>query len=58
MPTTIDVNEAEARFEELVAKVEADQEFVICRDGAPLVRLIPVDAERPCDTPVGDDGRR
>ena len=39
MPLTIDKKEAEARFEELVAKAEAGEEIVICRDGAPVAQL-------------------
>ena len=45
MPITIDVKEAEARFEELVARAEAGEEIVICRDGAPVARLTAFDPE-------------
>ena len=44
MPLTIDKKEAEARFEELVAKAEAGEEIVICRDGAPVAQLAAFDA--------------
>ena len=44
MPMTIDMKEAEARFEELVAKAEAGEEIVICRDGAPVAQLAAFDA--------------
>ncbi len=39
MPMTIDVKEAEARFEEIVARAEAGEEIFICRDGAPVAKL-------------------
>ncbi|HEY8124707.1 MAG TPA: hypothetical protein VIF88_04720 [Methylocystis sp.] len=65
MPETVDVSEAEARFDELVAEVETGATFVICRDGIPLVRLVPVHAEgtgaapqRKEYVPQEDDGRR
>ena len=45
MPMTIDVKEAEARFEELITQVEAGEEIVICRDGAPVAKLTAFDAE-------------
>jgi prevent-host-death family protein len=61
----VDVNEAEARFEELIADVEAGEAFVICRNGVPVVRLIPCHDERRGAAPGGDkvvaqndDGRR
>jgi antitoxin (DNA-binding transcriptional repressor) of toxin-antitoxin stability system len=55
MPKTIDLHEAETRFEELVALAEASEEFVICRDGTPVVRLIPVDAKRASAVLDGDE---
>jgi prevent-host-death family protein len=61
MPTMVDVNEAEARFEELIAGVEAGEAFVICRNGAPVVRLVPCHEERPGGDEIvaqNDDGRR
>ena len=45
MPMTVDVKEAEARFEELVARAEAGEEIVICRDGAPVAKLTAFDPE-------------
>lgn len=45
MPMTIDVKEAEARFEELVARAEAGEEIVICADGAPVAKLAAFDPE-------------
>jgi prevent-host-death family protein len=42
---TIDVKEAEARFEELITQVEAGEEIVICRDGAPVAKLAAFDPE-------------
>ena len=45
MPMTIDVKEAEAHLEELVARAEAGEEIVICRDGAPVARLNAFDPE-------------
>jgi prevent-host-death family protein len=46
MRRIVDVSEAEARLEELVVQVEAGEEVLICRDGAPVARLNPIDAER------------
>ena len=65
MPAIVDVSEAEARFDELVAEVETGATFVICRDGLPVVRLVPVHAEgtgaapqRNEYVPREDDGSR
>lgn len=51
MPKTVDVNEVEARFEALLAEVEAGEKFLICRDGRPIIRLIPFDTAPPCVAP-------
>lgn len=46
MPETIDLAEAERRFEKCVLRAEFGEEIVILRDGAPVARLGAVDAER------------
>ena len=39
MPETIDLAEAERRFEKCVLRAEFGEEIVILRDGAPVARL-------------------
>ena len=46
MLMTIDLTEAEARFEELVERAESGEEIILLRDGAPVARLVAFDAER------------
>jgi prevent-host-death family protein len=46
MPETVDLAEAERRFEEFVIRAEFGAEIIILRDGAPVARLVGVDAER------------
>ncbi len=46
MPQTIDLAEAERRFDEFVLRAEFGGEVVIPRDGAPVARLVGVDPER------------
>jgi prevent-host-death family protein len=41
--TTVTVDEAQARFEELVGLVEAGDEIVITRDGRPIAKMVPVE---------------
>ncbi len=45
MPQTIDLAEAERRFDEFVLRAEFGGEVVIPRDGAPVARLVGVDPE-------------
>ena len=42
MPTTVKVAEAKAHLSELLAKVEAGEEFVIARGREPVAKLISV----------------
>jgi antitoxin (DNA-binding transcriptional repressor) of toxin-antitoxin stability system len=46
MAITVDIAEAEARVEELVARVEAGEDFLNFRDNAPVAWLTAFDAER------------
>ena len=46
MPATVKVAEAKARLSELLAKVEAGEEFVIARGHEPIARLVPRAAPR------------
>ncbi len=46
MPETINLAEAERRFEECVVRAEFGAEIVILRDGAPVAQLVGVDPER------------
>ncbi len=45
MPMIIDVKEAAALFEDLVARAEAGEEIVIFCDGAPVAKLAALDPE-------------
>ena len=45
--TTVNVQEAKTRLSELLARVERGEEVVIARAGAPVVRLVAVDAPAP-----------
>ena len=38
----IDIREAEARFDELLARVEAGEEILIGRDGVPVAVMAPM----------------
>jgi prevent-host-death family protein len=42
--TTVGAYEAKSHFSELLAKVEAGEEFTITRHGMPVARLVPVEA--------------
>ncbi len=46
MPATVKIAEAKAHLSELLAKVEAGEEFVIARGNRPVARLVPLDLER------------
>jgi prevent-host-death family protein len=46
MPITVDLPDAAARLEELITQVEAGQEVIVFRDGAPIAKLTGFDAER------------
>ncbi len=43
MPLTVDFDEAEARFEDLVSRVEGGEEVIITRGGRAIACLIPFD---------------
>jgi prevent-host-death family protein len=42
--TTVGAYEAKSHFSELLAKVEAGEEFTITKHGLPVARLVPVQA--------------
>jgi prevent-host-death family protein len=46
MAATVKVAEAKARLSELLAKVEAGEEFVIARGHEPIARLVPIEPRR------------
>jgi antitoxin (DNA-binding transcriptional repressor) of toxin-antitoxin stability system len=46
VPIAVDQAETERRCEELVAKVEADEEIVIFREGEPVAKLVARDGDR------------
>jgi len=46
MTIIADLTDAAARLEELIAQVEAGEEIIVCRDGAPVGKLVAFDAER------------
>ena len=46
MPATVKIAEAKAHLSELLAKVEAGEEFVIARGNRPVARLVPLDLEQ------------
>jgi prevent-host-death family protein len=46
MAATVKVAEAKARLSELLAKVEAGEEFVIARGHEPIARLVPIAPRR------------
>ena len=39
---TVNIHEAKTQFSKLIARVEAGEEIVIARDGAPVARLIAI----------------
>jgi len=39
---TVNIHEAKTQFSKLIARVEAGEEVVIARDGAPVARLIAI----------------
>lgn len=45
MVTIVKVGDAKTRLSELLAKVEADEEFVIARGNVPVARLVPLDEQ-------------
>ena len=46
MTATVKIGDAKAHFSELIAKVEAGEEFIISRGHLPAARLVPLDFER------------
>jgi prevent-host-death family protein len=46
MVATVNVAEAKARLSELLAKVEAGEEFVIARGDEPIARFVPLAPRR------------
>ena len=46
MAATVKVAEAKARLSELLAKVEAGEEFVIARGHEPIAQLAPIEPRR------------
>jgi prevent-host-death family protein len=71
MHTQVNIHEAKTRLSQLIEQVEAGGEVVIARAGAPVVRLVAVDAHPPrrvlgalagrvqlpkdCNAPLPDD---
>jgi prevent-host-death family protein len=53
----INVFEAKTQLSRLLAAAEAGEEVIIARDGRPVVRLVPVRAERPVRQPGTLRGR-
>lgn len=45
---TVNIGDAKARLSYLIARAEAGEDVIVARDGAPAVRLVPV------DTPVSE----
>jgi prevent-host-death family protein len=39
---TVNIHEAKTHFSKLIARVEAGEEIVIARDGAPVARLVAI----------------
>jgi prevent-host-death family protein len=52
----VNVREARIQLSRLLARVEAGDEVVICRDGAPVARLVPLAAKPGRRTPNVDKG--
>lgn len=46
MSIIVNIGEAKTRLSELIAKVEAGEDVVIARGGAPVARLTPLDIGR------------
>ena len=44
MAETVKVSDAKTHLSELLARVEAGEEFVIARGNEPVARLVPIDA--------------
>ncbi|MGH7046337.1 MAG: type II toxin-antitoxin system Phd/YefM family antitoxin [Stellaceae bacterium] len=45
----VSVTQAKARFAALVARTEAGEEIVVCRNGRPVARLGPLPEKRPIE---------
>jgi len=52
----VNVHEAKTQLSRLLARVEAGEEVVICRDGAPVARLVPLAPKLGRRTPGVDKG--
>ena len=44
--TVVNVQEAKTQLSALLARVEAGEDIVIARAGAPVARLVPIDLQR------------
>ncbi|MDN5748816.1 MAG: type II toxin-antitoxin system prevent-host-death family antitoxin [Pseudonocardia sp.] len=51
MTVQVNVQEAKTRLSQILAQAEAGEDVVVARDGAPIVRLVPVTSPPP--RPVG-----
>lgn len=51
MATQVNVYEAKSRLSQLLTQVEAGEEIVIARNGAPVARLVSVRRDRGARTP-------
>ncbi|MBV9652962.1 MAG: type II toxin-antitoxin system prevent-host-death family antitoxin [Acetobacteraceae bacterium] len=51
MPKTITLREANQGFARCIREVEAGEEFVVTRNGAPVARIVPVAAGKRVLTP-------
>lgn len=45
--TTVNVGQAKSELSRLIALAEAGEQVEIARDGVPVVRLVPINAEAP-----------
>lgn len=57
MVTQVNVYEAKSRLSQLLVQVEAGEEVVIARNGAPVARLVSVKRDRGTRTPGAWRGR-
>lgn len=51
------IAEAKSHFSELVQKALTGEEVIIARDNKPLLRLMPLSAEKPMRTPGSGKGK-
>ena len=57
MPTVSNLYDAKTNLSQLVDRAEAGEEIIIAKNGVPLARLVPLEAQPILRTPGGWEGR-